>query len=480
MRVAQRLDELTQRLDELARTPARKPPSKPLRLCLALSGGLDSIALLQLLVQWRARQSAARRVELRAIHIDHQLRPASTMWAQHCRAVAREAGIACTVVRVTVPQRRGESLEAAARDARYAALAARLRPNEWLVTAHHLDDQLETLLLQLMRGAGVAGLAGMAALAGEPLRLWRPLLEVSRAELSRWLQVRGGRWIEDDSNLDERFDRNYLRHRVVPLLQARWPAASKTAARSAAHLGEARELLQALAEIDAAPVIEAGVVSIAALQQLDDARQRNLLRHWIASQGLTMPDAVHLERIRVELPAARADAQPIVRWEGGEVRRFRQRLHALVPQAAEREQPVLHRWRWRRQPVLELGAGLGRLRWVPDANGEIAAARLPAVLQVAARVGGERIRLRAQGPNHAVKELLRERAVVPWERERVPLVFVDETVAMVADLFVAAAFRADPADDPPSRRLRLVWERGSPRADLASRGLGQATDAGRR
>ena len=430
-----------------------------MRLCLALSGGLDSIALLELLVQWRSRQRASRRVELRAIHIDHQLRPASKSWAKHCRAVARAVGIVCTVVKVTVPKRRGESLEAAAREVRYAALAARLRPNEWLVTAHHLDDQLETLLLQLMRGAGVAGLAGMAEAAREPLPLWRPLLEVSRAELSQWLQARGGRWVEDDSNLDERFDRNYLRHRIVPLLQARWPAASKTAARSAAHLGEARELLQALAEIDAAQVIEDGVVQIAALQVLDVARQRNLLRHWIASQGLTMPDAVHLERIRVELPAARVDAQPIVRWEGGEVRRFRQRLHALVPSAAPSSQSIEHRWRWRRQPVLELGAGLGRLRWVQDATGEIAAARLPAVLRVAARVGGERIRLRRTGPNHTVKELLRERGVVPWERERVPLVFAKEALALVADLFVAASFRADPADDRPQQRLRLVWER---------------------
>jgi len=441
-----------QRLDELA----QKSSSKPLRLCLALSGGLDSIALLHLLAQWRSRQRAPRRVELRAIHIDHQLRPASKAWAKHCRAVAREVGIACTVVKVTVPKRRGESLEAAAREVRYAALAARLRSNEWLVTAHHLDDQLETLLLQLMRGAGVAGLAGMAAIAREPLPLWRPLLEVSRAELSQWLQARGGSWIEDDSNLDERFDRNYLRHRIVPLLQARWPAASKTAARSATHLGEARELLQTLADIDAAQVIEDGVVHIAALQILDVARQRNLLRHWIASQGLTIPDAIHLERIRVELPAARADAQPIVRWQGGEVRRFRQRLHALMPSSS---QPIAHRWRWRRQPVLELGAGLGRLRWVQDANGEIAAERLPAVLQVSARVGGERIRLHAGGPNHTVKELLRERGVVPWERERVPLVFAKDTLALVADLFVAASFRANSAEDRPQQRLRLVWER---------------------
>lgn len=456
---------MAQRLDELFE---RSSSEKPLRLCLALSGGLDSVALLQLLVEWRSRQRASRRVELRAIHIDHQLRAASKHWAKHCRVIARESGVACTVVKVQVLKRRGESLEAAARDARYGALGARLRTNEWLVTAHHLDDQLETLLLQLMRGAGVAGMAGMASWTREPLPMWRPLLEVSRAELSSWLQARGGCWVEDDSNLDERFDRNYLRHRIVPLLQARWPSASKTAARTAAHLGEARELLQALAEIDASRVIEAGVVQLVALQTLDVARQRNLLRHWITSRGLAMPDAVHLERIRVELPAARSDAQPFVRWQGGEVRRFRQRLYAMSPQSgpadlqgsdAPRREPIEHRWSWRRKPVLELGAGHGRLRWIADPQGEINASSLPAELRVTSRVGGERIRLRTTGPSHTVKALLRERGVVPWEREKIPLVFAGDALAMVADLFVAEGFRADRPGEPQAQRLRLVWER---------------------
>jgi len=456
---------VAQQLDALLK---KSVSDKPLRLCLALSGGLDSVALLQLLVNWRSKQRASHRVELRAIHIDHQLRPASKAWAKHCRALSREVGIGCTVVKVDVPKRRGESLEAAARDARYGALGERLGANEWLVTAHHLDDQLETLLLQWMRGAGVAGMAGMASWTREPLPLWRPLLEVSRAELSAWLQAQGGRWVEDDSNLDERFDRNYLRHRIVPLLQARWPAAAKTAARSAAHLGEARELLQALAEIDAAEVIDAGVVRLDALQGLTVARQRNLLRHWMMSQGLRVPDAVHLERIRVELPAARSDAQPFVRWQGGEVRRFRQRLYAMPPQPEladsqradlHRDEPIERRWRWRRTSVLELGVGLGRLRWIADPQGEIKASSLPAQLRVTTRVGGERIRLRAKGPNHAVKELLRERGVVPWEREKIPLIFAGDALAMVADLFVAEAFRAESSIDPRAERLRLVWER---------------------
>jgi len=428
-------------------------------LCLALSGGLDSVALLHLLSRWSKQQLKSQRVEWRAIHVDHQLRPASAEWARHCRRVAREAGITCTVVKVTVPKRRGESLEAAAREARYAALMSRLRPREWLVTAHHLDDQLETLLLQLMRGAGVAGLAGMPAWSAAPLRLWRPLLDISRATLASWSQAQGLRWVEDDSNLDERFDRNFLRHQIVPLLQTRWPSAAKTAARSASHLGEARELLQALAELDAALVVTDGAVDIAALQALTSARQRNLLRHWLSAQGLRMPDAVHLERIRAELPAAREDAQPLVRWEGGEVRRFRQRLYALPPQSVSANDGFVHTWRWRRQAALELGEGFGCLRMVKDPSGPFSAARLPAQLRVTLRGGGERLCLRVGGPRHTVKDLLRERGVPPWERTRLPLVYAGDELVAVGDLFVAADFAAEPPKG--GERLRLIWERES-------------------
>jgi len=436
-------------------------------LCVALSGGADSVALLAALVSLRKTQPSWRTRALRAVHVHHGLRPAADEWARHCRALCRQLGVPLSVRRVSVPRRRGRSLEAEARNARYAALATGLRQGEWLLTAHHEDDQLETLLLQLMRGAGVAGLAGMPRLAiFESGHLVRPLLGESRATLEQWLRVHGITWIDDDSNVDERFDRNYLRQRVVPLLRARWPAASTVAARSAAHLGEARELLEALAASDLVEVgIDAGrLVDLDRLRTLSVARQRNLLRHWLLQRGLKVPDAVHLERIRTELPAARRDAQPRVRWSGGEVRRFRGRLYALAspstPSVGARG-GTTRLWRWRRQPTFDLGAGRGVLRLIADAEGPLAARSLPATLRAGMRGGGEKMVMERGGPRRAVKELLRLAELPPWEREGLPVLYAvehaDEIVA-VGDLFVAANYRTMPGLTPASERMRLVWE----------------------
>ncbi len=433
---------------------------------MALSGGADSVALLVAIVSLRKTHPSWRTRALRAVHVHHGLRPAAEEWARYCRALCRQLGVPLSVRRVSVPRRRGCSLEAEARNARYAALARGLRQGEWLLTAHHEDDQLETLLLQLMRGAGVAGLAGMSRLAiFESGHLVRPLLGESRATLEQWLRAHGLEWIDDDSNVDERFDRNYLRQRVVPLLRARWPAAATVAARSASHLGEARELLEALAARDLIEVgIDAGrLVDLDRLRTLSVARQRNLLRHWLLRRGLKVPDAVHLERIRIELPAARRDAQPRVRWDGGEVRRFKGRLYALAESPAPARGTVRagRPWHWRRQPTFDLGTGRGVLRLVAYPEGPLAASTLPATLRVGIRGGGERLVMERGGPRRALKELLRRAELPPWERDGLPIVYADEyadEVVAAGDLFVAANYRATPGLTPARERMRLVWE----------------------
>lgn len=442
-------------------------------LLVAFSGGVDSLALLAALQRLRKRSVRWRRFALRAVHIDHQLQSASAAWARHCRKVCRDLDVPLTVRRVHV-QASGRSLEAAAREARYAVLARTLRSDEVLLTAHHLDDQLETFLLQWLRGAGVSGLAAMPAHApfAKSFHL-RPLLECSREELVAWVQARGIEPVEDPSNSDERFDRNFLRAQVLPLLRSRWPAVARVNARTAAHLGEAKALLAVLAQIDAQRVIVDGCVQLAALESLDTARQRNLLRHWIRASGLSMPDARHLERIRLELPRARADAQPLVRWPGGEVRRFRGKLHACVPRtkdapsATEATRALV--WRWRGGAALSLGEGRGSLRLVRDVAGPISTAALPATLRVRMRSGGERLRSKEGGQSVPLKEWLRRSAVLPWERERLPLVFADgsfaeganatagggEHLVAVADLAVDARYARKPGE---AAGLRLVWE----------------------
>jgi tRNA(Ile)-lysidine synthase len=441
------------------------------------------VALLAALVALRQADPRWQQLELRAVHVHHGLRPAADSWASHCRRLCRQLGVPLSVRRIRIGPARGESLEAAARSARYAALARGLRRADWLLAAHHVDDQLETLLLQLLRGAGVAGLAAMprqAPFAGG--WLVRPLLGESRSALEDWLRARQLAWVEDDSNVDERFDRNYLRRRVLPLLRARWPAAATVAARSAAHLGEARELLDTLAAADLAVVgVEERLIDLSALATLAAARQRNVLRYWLQRRGLGLPDTRHLERIRCELPAARADAQPRVRWPGGEVRRFRGRLYAFRPPAAAAEPtaaaprsrtaatpvrqatPERRPWRWRGGRRFDLDAGRGTLRLLADPHGEFDAGSLPPTLWVGGREGGEGLVTQVGGPRRALKELLRTAAIPPWERTGLPVLFATSAqdgggVIAVAGVCMATAYRAIPGKTASRHRLRLVWE----------------------
>lgn len=433
---------------------------------MALSGGVDSVALLAGLVMLRRKHARWGALPLRAVHVHHGLRPAADDWARHCRTLCREWDVPLIVRRVKVPQGRGLSLEAEARTVRYAALGRGLRREEWLLTAHHVDDQLETQLLQWMRGAGVAGLAAMPPIMtfGRGA-LVRPLLGETRAALVSWAKSQRLAWVEDDSNVDERFDRNYVRAKVLPVLRARWPAAALVAARSAAHLREARELLEALAASDFAAIgVEGHQINIAKLSKLSPARQRNVLRYWLEREGLVQPDVVHLERIRRELPAARRDANPLVRWQGGEVRRFRGRLIIvrLEPEATPGE-ATRRPWDWRRSRRFELGGGAGVLRLVADPHGSLDGTRLPARLWVGRREGGESLALRRGGPRRRLKELLRDSAVPPWLRNRLPILFdgpeIDSAgIIAVADLFVAAAYIAHGDATPTRGRFRLVWE----------------------
>jgi len=296
-------------------------------LCIALSGGVDSVALLQ-----AAREVAARHpgLRLRAIHVDHGLQPQSGGWAASCRHLCGRLAIPCEVLELKLAPRKGESIEAEARTERYAALASVLEPGECLLTAHHAEDQLETVLLQLFRGAGVAGLAAMPPVAalGPGLHL-RPLLQVSRGEIVEFAKLRGLEWIDDPMNAESRFDRSYLRREVLPAIIQRWPAAARTVGRSARHLAEAQGLLEALAEIDASRFLDnEGTLAVAGLLQLPHARRVNVLRWWIVRQGLGLPSTARLESIIRDVLPARPDAHPVVTWPTGQVRRRKGRLVA--------------------------------------------------------------------------------------------------------------------------------------------------------
>jgi tRNA(Ile)-lysidine synthase len=436
----------------LAQLRALIGPLRDARLCVAYSGGLDSTTLLLALARARARAG----FRLRALHVDHGLHPDSAVWAARACAQARRWRVRCATLRVTV-HRAGASLEAVAREARYRALAQALEAGELLLTAHHQDDQLETVLLALLRGSGVRGLAAMGSVTPfAATRLVRPLLAVPRAALEAYARTHGLAVTQDPSNADLRLDRNFLRRQVLPLLRARWPAAGVTVGRSARHLAEAQALLERGARVALRAAADGTALRVSALRALSDPERRNALRCWIAQRGLRLPDQRRLREIAGPMLEARADAMPCVRWRGGEMRRYGDRLFAGPP-GAPATLPARLAWNWRAQPQLALPAG-GALALVADAHGALDLDTLPCPLYLCYREGGERL---ARPDGHvSLKDLLQQHGIAPWLRASVPLLASAGRIIAVADLWLDAAHHARSAGAgraPPRARLR--WRR---------------------
>jgi tRNA(Ile)-lysidine synthase len=418
------------------------------RCWVAYSGGLDSTVLLELAAELRGSLSPV----LSAIHIDHGLNPGSAAWARHCEARCADLEVPLVQQRVQVRIQDGQGPEAAARAARYAALADLLEPGDLLLTAHHRDDQAETLLLALLRGAGVRGLAAMPEVAALGAgRLVRPLLPFGRADLLAYARARGLGWVDDPSNLDLDLDRNWLRHRILPLVAERWPAVGRNLARSAGHCAEAAALVDRLAAGEVARLAgqRTGTLSVAALRGLDPPLCRAVLRHWMRGRGLPVPDTRHLARVLDEVLPARPDAAPLVAWSGCEVRRYRDDLFALAPLPPA---PVGVDLTWERSP-LDLPGGLGRLH-LRDAGGRELAPEVLGYGLLRVRFGVAGVHCRPVGGVHhrTLKHLYQEAGVPPWLRGHVPLVFFEGRLMAVGDLWVCGE------DSTWSgREVRLEW-----------------------
>lgn len=390
------------------------------RWSVALSGGLDSTVLLHLLATLAQQH---RFPPLRALHVHHGLQAAADAWPAHCQQLCDAVGVPLEIIKVKVPPQ--ASLEEGARQARYQALTARLAPGELIVLAHHREDQAETLLYRLLRGAGVRGLAAMPGQrrAGEG-RLARPLLGVGRRALQAYAREHGLRWVEDPSNATTEADRNYLRHQVMPVLQARWPQASASIARAASHLSEAQALLEELAMADLAqppaplPWLPLPSLALEPLLGLADRRQRNALRHFLAP-FTRLPDTDHWrgwEAVR----DARLAGEPCWRLADGELRRAGQRLWWLSgpwlrPLPA---QPLV----WARPEVPLLLPGNGRVWLQASASGP---------LHIAYRQGGETLQIPGRG-RRDLKRWLQEQQVPAFLRGRLPLLFAGGQLLAVA------------------------------------------------
>ncbi|MBS0377692.1 MAG: tRNA lysidine(34) synthetase TilS [Proteobacteria bacterium] len=430
------------------------PGFPAVRVCVAFSAGADSTALLAALAPLRAQG-----LKLRAVHVDHGLQAAAASFRRQARRTARALKVPLRVLKATAGARRGESPEAAARNARYQALARELKAGEYLFTAHHEDDQLESVLLQLLRGCGIAGLAGMPRTAPfGPGTLVRPLLEVRGGTLRAWASAQSLTWSEDPSNAEERFDRNYLRARVLPALKVRWPAAAATVARVARHAAEAQGLLAAQALQDLAGARMGAALSVSGLRRLPPARRRNALRHFIASAGHPLPPARRLEALCGALLAARPDAHPSIGWEGVRAVRDGDRLALVAAAPAPAPPPpAALEWPWQHHPCLVLPAGRGTVALKPDARGPIDLDALAPVLSVRHRAGGERLRVVPGGVRRTLKGLLQEARVPPQERARLPLIYSGTQLVAVGERFLDASVRAGPRT---ARRGRLTLRGG--------------------
>lgn len=417
---------------------------------VAYSGGLDSHALLHGLATLRDKLSA----EIHAVYVDHGLQAESADWAVHCAAVCKSLDIPLQILELHLKPEKGESLEAQARQARYQAIESLMAEDDILLTAHHQDDQAETLLLQLLRGAGPAGLAAMPAVAGFGKGLHaRPLLGFSRKALSLYGAEHQLTWVEDKSNNDPSYDRNYLRHKVIPLIEERWPSMGRTLSRSARHLGESQSLIDELAreELKGLTGDEPDTLSIPGLLALIPARTRAVLRFWIREAGFPLPDTARLNRILDEVVTARADRNPVVNWQGAEVRRYRNYLYLMTPLSELNRATVLT---WDLKDPLVLPSGLGQLRFERGAIG--IASDLIEGKSVEVRFQHSEKCLQISGHSHSTtfKNFFQQNAIPPWRRSRLPLIFINGELAAVADLCVAASFQGKPGQSC----IGLRWE----------------------
>jgi tRNA(Ile)-lysidine synthase len=423
---------------------------KPLaHVFIAYSGGVDSHVLLHL-----CASIAELKNKITAVYVHHGLQAEADFWAAHCQKSAEQLGVDFLLRQVNAQPLPGQSPEEAARNARYSALKPLIGCNDVLLLAQHRDDQLETVLLQLFRGSGLRGLSGMPEIAafGQGWML-RPLLNVAKQALDTYARAHALNWVEDPSNQRSDYDRNFLRNEIVPLLKQRWPALDKTVVRSARHCANAQVLVSEMAEGFFSAVLnpDDDTLSIHHLQLLDPLKQALVIRQWFQAMALKMPAQALVERIFQEVIGASASSDPVLSAPGYCIRRYRDKLYCLK-QGAKQAWRELH---WPpEQSTLKITDDRC-LHIIPSATGIAFEQWRQAVVTVRFRRGGEKIRLPGRAGHHALKNLFQEAGIPPWERECLPLIYLDDQLAAVAGYWISAEFYDQKADGC----IRLVWRK---------------------
>ena len=418
---------------ESALTQYHNPP----HIYIGYSGGIDSHVLLHL-----CASMAHLKEKITAVYVHHGLQLEADAWAEHCKKTATGLGVDFKVIRVDAIASQGESPEEVARNARYTALRTLIETDDVLLVAQHREDQLETVLLQLFRGSGLSGLSAMPAFMnfGKGVLL-RPLLNTPKIAVEVYAKLHNLSWIEDPSNQSNNFNRNFLRNAIVPLLKQRWPACDKTVARSAGHCSEAQLLLSEQAKKLFLPIFNIldETLTISQLIAYSLTQQRLVIREWFQMLNLKMPSQAFIERIQSDVISARPDSDPLLSGKGYCIRRYRDKLYCLKVAGAEKIVASI----WPKMQIsFSFSAGQA-LYFMPSSAGICYDKWQKSTVVVKARSGGEKISLPGRKGHHDLKQLFQEAGIAPWERAGIPLIYLDDKLAVVGDLWISADFYSE-------------------------------------
>ncbi len=428
-------------------------------IAIAYSGGLDSSALLHLAHRYAVQHG----ISLFAFHIHHGISPNADQWLAHCSEECVRLGITFEARQITLPSDGKSGVEEAARIRRYAALGELCRAHQvdLLLTAHHEDDQAETVLLQLLRGSGVAGLSGMDALNTAPdllgderLLMARPVLAVSRAALASFVSKNGIAYIEDESNADPRYARNALRHQVMPALAEAFPGFQGRFARTARHAQAAQRMLIELAAQDLATCADGACLDIERLRKLSPDRMDNVLRYWFGSRGVRMPSTSWLSEMRSQLLDAKEDAQLCVTHADCHIRRHRNHVH-LTPRLNDdlsMVEPLA--FRWQGEEKMYFAAYHGTLYFETAEQGIDSNWLREQDLSLHYRQGGERLKPALNRPTKSLKYHYQALDIPAWERERLPLVTSGKHLLFAAGI----GMDCHHLGMPPAQLVQLRWQ----------------------
>jgi tRNA(Ile)-lysidine synthase len=418
-------------------------------LFVAYSGGIDSHVLLDL-----CASQVHLRAKIIAVYINHGLQLQADDWEQHCRQQAADLNVNFLSIRVDAKPKTGESPEAAARDARYHALETLMQVSDLMLFAQHREDQMETLLLQLFRGAGIPGLAAMpeSTTFGRGTLL-RPLLNIAKTDIVAYAHSHGLHWVDDPSNLSHDFDRNYLRHAIVPLLKQRWPAIDKTIARSARHCGDALALLDEWGNLHTKDLFESGDNSLNtdALKSGNEAEINWTLRRWLKSLNLKPFSDAALNDLKSQLLHAKCDAYPLLRHQGRLLTRFRQQLFCLNE---SHMQAISSTYNWPKGTDNSICCNGSTVSLIEASSGIPQTLWNTANIELRPRCGGEKLKLPGRAGQHSLKKLFQEAGIPPWERDTRPLLYLDGKLAAIPGLWTAEWAYSDVGE----ACYRLTWQ----------------------